>query len=409
MNYFSTYFLIKRNLLQMSEENTKLSLRQFARPKNPPKPKILPTSIQKETNQKSKNQRNLQLRNGDQTLNGDPILNLNKVNTVDTPPESAILINQDQIESGRDLETQSMNESSLDDDLKRLYTEIRSIPNYSAKLAEFLRQNDVHSKHRRIVKKKFPRRHIIVHFPYQIFMGDLIEYQRNDFKYANNGNKFILVLIDVFTKKAYARPVKRKNKFDMSLAMNSILQNLDHYPNTLITDEGLVFYNKNVEQVLDNYAIHHYSIKTKMKASVVERFIRTLKSRLEKYVVKNNTKRWVDVLPQLIQNYNNTPHRTIGMSPNQVTDDNADKVFKKMFPEIHLEAKPRLHVGDQVRKLKEKTIFDKGYKQSWSDELYQIAQVKQAAGRIWYIISDLDGNRQSGIKYYWELNLVRNA
>ena len=240
-------------------------------------------------------------------------------------------------------------------------------------------------------------------------MGDLIEYQSNDYKNVNGGNKFILVLIDVFTKKAYARPVRRKNKFDMSLALESILQDFDHYPNTLITDEGLEFYNKNVEEVLDKYAIHHYSIKTKMKASVVERFIRTLKSRLEKYFVKNKTKRWIDVLPQLIDNYNNTPHRTIGMSPNEVTDENADKVFKKMFPDIHLEAKPRLNVGDRVRKLKEKTIFEKGYKQAWSDELYQVTQIKQAAGRVWYIISDLDGNRQSGIKYYWQLNLVKKT
>ena len=300
------------------------------------------------------------------------------------------------------------NEKELDENLKKLYTKIKSVPNYSAKLAEFLRNYDVHSKHRRITKKKFPRRHIIVHFPFQIFMGDLIEYQRNDFKYANGGHKFILVLIDVFTKKAYARPVKRKNKFDMALALESILLELDHQPNTLITDEGLEFYNKNVEEVLDRYAIHHYSIKTKMKASVVERFIRTLKSRLEKYFVENKTKRWIDVLPQLIENYNNTPHRSIGMPPNRVTDENANKVFRTMFPDIELEAKPRLHKGDIVRKLTEKTIFEKGYKQSWSNELFKVTGIKQAAGRVWYIISDLDGNEQSGIKYYWQLNLVRN-
>ena len=300
------------------------------------------------------------------------------------------------------------NEIDFDDNLKRLYTDIKSIPNYSAKLTEFLRQYDVHSKHRRVIKKKFPRRHIIVHFPFQIFMGDLIEYQSNDYKYANGGHKFILVLIDVFTKKAYARPVKRKNKFEMAVAMESILNQLDHLPNTLITDEGLEFYNKNVEKVLDKYGIHHYSIKSKMKASVVERFIRTLKSRLEKYFYKNKTKRWIDILPQLIENYNNTPHRSIGMTPNEVSDDNSDKVFKKMFPDLQLEAKPRLKIGDIVRKLTEKTIFDKGYKQSWSDQLFRVTRVKQTAGRVWYIISDLDGNRQSGIKYYWELNLVKN-
>ena len=64
----------------------------------------------------------------------------------------------------------SVEPTESDEDMKELYTRIKSIPNYSAKLAEFLRKNEVHSKHRRIVKRKFPRRHIIVHFPFQIFM-----------------------------------------------------------------------------------------------------------------------------------------------------------------------------------------------------------------------------------------------
>ena len=292
--------------------------------------------------------------------------------------------------------------------LEELYTKIKSIPNYTAKIAEFLRQDHVHSTHKRIVKKKFPRRHIIVHFPFQIFMGDLIEYTQSDFKHANRGYSYILVIIDIFTKMVYARPIKKKDKFAMSIALESILSKLDHYPNTLITDEGLEFYNKNVRDVLDTYAIHHYSIKTKMKASVVERFNRTLKEKFERYFVKNKTKNWVDILDQFIKNYNDTPHRTIGMAPSKVTDANAEKVFKTMFPDIHLEAKPRLSKGNIVRILKEKTIFEKGYKQKWSDQCYKICEVKQAAGRVWYKVADLEGNELPGIKYFWELNLVAN-
>ena len=298
-------------------------------------------------------------------------------------------------------------EKTEEEYLQEIYTKIKSTPNFSAKITEFLRKNEVHSKHRRVVKRKFPRRHIIVHFPFQIFMGDLIEYQ--NLKFSNNRYSYILVLIDVFTKKAYARPLKKKNKFETSLAMESILSSLEHQPNTLITDEGLEFYNKNVEEVLDRFGIHHYSIKSKMKASVVERLIRTLKGRLEKFFALQKTKRWIDFLPDLIENYNNTPHRSIGMSPNQVTDENAENVFKKMFPDFHLVAKPRLKSGDRVRVLKEKSIFEKGYKQSWSDRIYLIAAVKQAAGRIWYKIKDQEGNIFPGIKYYWELNLVENA
>ena len=203
-------------------------------------------------------------------------------------------------------------------------------------------------------------------------MGDLIEYTQADYKHVNRGFSYILVVIDVFTKVVHARAIRNKNKFSVSLALESILNNLDHFPNTLITDEGLEFYNKNVREVLDKFAIHHYSIKTKMKASVVERFIRTIKSKLERYFVQNKTKRWVDVLQQFIHNYNNTPHRSIGMPPSKVTDNNASDVFKKLFPDIHLEAKPRLSVGNIVRILREKTIFEKGYKQSWSDKCYKI-------------------------------------
>jgi len=290
--------------------------------------------------------------------------------------------------------------------LEDLYSQIKSIPNYTSKLAQFLRQNNVSSTHRRIVKKKFPRRHIIVHFPFQIFMGDLIEYTQSDYKHANRGYSYILVIIDVFSKVAYARPMKKKDKFSTSLALESILQELEHFPNTLITDEGLEFYNKNVREVLDKYTIHHYSIKTKMKASVVERFIRTLRSKLQRYFVKNKTKNWLDVIQQFVDNYNNTPHRSIGMAPSKVNDDNASAVFDKLFPDIHLESKPRLQVGNIVRVLKEKTIFEKGYTQSWSDECYKISDVKQASGRIWYKIANLEGHILPGIKYYWELNLV---
>ena len=145
-----------------------------------------------------------------------------------------------------------------------------------------------------------------------------------------------------------------------------------------------------------------------MKASVVERLIRTLKSRLEKFFILNKTKRWLEFLPHLIENYNNTPHRSIGMTPNQVTDENSEKVFKRMFPDINLVVKPRLKVGDKVRVLREKSIFEKGYKQSWSDDIFIIQKIKQAAGRVWYKIKDQQGNIVSGIKYYWELNLVEH-
>ncbi len=200
--------------------------------------------------------------------------------------------------------------------------------------------------------------------------------------------------------------MKRKDKFSAAKALQTILGKLEHLPNTLITDQGLEFYNKNVREVLDLFGIHHYSIKTKMKASIAERAIRTIKEKLEKYFHKNNTKKWIDVIHQFVDNYNATPHRSIGIAPKDVSDENSKKIFKKLFPDIELKGKPRLAVGDLVRIIKEKTLFDKGYKQNWSDSIYKVKEVIQKAGRIWYVIESLDGAVLPGIKYYWQLNLV---
>ena len=293
--------------------------------------------------------------------------------------------------------------------LEDLYTNIKSVPNFSAKIIDFLRKNEIHSKFRRIVKRKFPTRRIIVHAPFTIWIGDLIEYTQYGYARANNGFKYILVLIDCFSKKAFVEPVKRKNMTDVANALTKIFSGLQTFPNTLITDEGLEFYNRAVRKVLERFIIHHYSIKTQRKASIVERLIRTLKSRLEKYFYKNKTKRWLDVIQQITSNYNRTFHRSIEMAPNDVTDKNRKNVFSNLFPDISKKVKPKLKIGDIVRIVRKKNIFEKGYKQNWSDQKYRIRGFKSTAGRVWYYIEDLQGNRIPGSFYYYELNLIESG
>mgnify|MGYP000458073037 CR=1 FL=1 len=239
-------------------------------------------------------------------------------------------------------------------------------------------------------------------------MADLIEYTQSDFVHKNGGFRYILVVLDIFSKVAYTEALKKKDKFAVANGLQSIFQNINYYPNTIITDEGLEFYNKNVREVLEKYGIHHYSIKTKLKASIVERFNRTLKEKLEKYFYEKKTKRWVDVLQNMTQNYNNTPHRSIGMPPSAVNQKNAKAIFKRMFPDINLYTKPKLGIGDLVRILINKSIFDKGYKQRWSEDIYKIIRANSSAGRTWYKVADLSGNIIPGIKYYYQLNIVRH-
>ena len=73
-------------------------------------------------------------------------------------------------------------------------------------------------------------------------MGDLIQYTQPGYKKANNGYKYILLLIDCFTKMIYGRPLKTKNQFDTATAFESIFRDFTEFPNTIITDDGLEFF-----------------------------------------------------------------------------------------------------------------------------------------------------------------------
>ena len=287
-----------------------------------------------------------------------------------------------------------------------LYTDITSKPSYSAKIAEFLRQHDVHGVYRRIVKRKFPRRKVIARFPFELFMADLMEFPQ--YRYRNRGYRFALILIDVFTKKLYTVALKKKTKEATAQAFQTIFKDFDEFPINIVTDRGLEFHNKEVRKIFDSYGINHYSTptKTNWKASVAERVIRTIKSRLYKYFKTKKTTNWVDVLPQFTKNYNSTPHSSHGFSPDDVTSENRDQVYKKLYPQNTLSIVCKLKKGDKVRKIKEKTLFEKGYTENWSEEIYKISAVRQSNTVCWYKLENLAGEEQDGIWYYFQLNLV---
>ena len=295
---------------------------------------------------------------------------------------------------------------NVQNDISRLYNDVKSAPSFSSKIAEFLRQNETSSLHKRI-RRKFKRRKTITYYPYDICMADLAFYNDPSFVRANGGVKYILVFIDVFSKMCYVEPMKNKLGLTTFLAMENILKRLPVTPNHIITDVGTEFYNHYVQKLFKENGIVHYSLRGPHKASVAERMIQTLKGRLEKYFWKNKTKRYIDVLQQVINNYNKTPHRSIGMAPIKVNRSNQDAVFKKMYKNVENRTKPRLAIGDRVRIAKLKTIFEKGYTRRWSLEIYTIVSAKSRGGVDYYKVEDDSGNILPRQRYYYELNLVQ--
>jgi hypothetical protein len=299
--------------------------------------------------------------------------------------------------------TQTSKSREIDRDLEEIYVNTRSTPSYSAKIIQFLKKNENHSLHRRIVKRKYTTRKIITHYPRQIFMADLIEYSQPGLKHAIGDYKYILVVIHCFSKMLWTRLMKKKDKNTTSEAFQSILSSMDNHPNTIITDDGLEFFNKDVKDVFKTYGIHLYSTKSDEKASMAERVIQTIKRRLEKTLYANKSKPWIDYLEQTTKNYNNTPHRSISMAPSRVNDLNREKVFKAMFPNIEQHMTPRLSKGDLVRVLLKKKLFDKGYKRAWSKKLNNVASVHQKSGVVWYKLLDPASDKFNKTRYYSEL------
>ena len=115
---------------------------------------------------------------------------------------------------------------------------------------------------------------------------------------------------------------------------------------------------------------------------------------------------WINVIQQIAINYNSTPHSTHKIPPQDVNNENRDDVYKRLYPDKNLTTICKLKIEDKVRTLKEKTDFEKGYTQKWSDEIYTIKDVRQSGSVCWYILEDHTRVELSGIWYYYQLNLV---
>jgi hypothetical protein len=125
-------------------------------------------------------------------------------------------------------------------------------------------------------------------------------------------------------------------------------------PNMLQTDRGVEFLNRK------NNVHHYYSLNDDIKAALVERFNRTLKSRLYRYMTHHRTNRCVNALDDIVKSYNSSYHRSIGTALNDVTSGNEKEIARCLYP-----PKPPLRykydVRDRVRITKYKHVFQKGY------------------------------------------------
>ena len=214
----------------------------------------------------------------------------------------------------------------------------------------------------------------------------------------NRGFQYFLAVIDVFSKYGWLMPLKDKTGKSVASALKIIFE--QRKPEKMWVDKGKEFYNKDVKDLIELY-----STENEEKSSVVERCIRTMKEKMWKYFSAKSTNVYIDVLPNLVKQYNNTRHSSIKMTPVKASKkENELRVWRNLYPE-HLEIydlKPKFSVGDKVRIIKKKKTFEKGYTTRWTEEMFTIIEVKLTSP-VTYKIADLNGEEIQGTFYEPEL------
>ena len=161
-----------------------------------------------------------------------------------------------------------------------------------------------------------------------------------------------------------------------------------------------------VKTLLEKHDIKYFSTNSDKKAAVVERFNRTLKTAMWKYFYSKGTYKWIDILDQLVYNYNNTKHSTILMKPKDVNKKNEDEVWTTLYGHLYAESPlPKFKVGDMVRISKYKSTFTKGYEANFTGELFKVVKVIRGDPTI-YEIEDLEFEPIIGKFYEEELSGV---
>jgi transposase InsO family protein len=254
------------------------------------------------------------------------------------------------------------------------------------------------------VRRNFPRRSTVVKGIHDLYQADLVEMK--PYSRINKGFKYILTVIDCFTKVASAIPLKNKSGPSITEAMKRVLQAIGKRIKNLQTDDGKEFFNKDFSDLMKKNKINHYSSYSEKKAAIVERFNRTLKTSMYKKFSERGTYVWYDILPTLIKDYNDKKHRTIGMKPNQVNKTNENTVLKriKKSTKLLLDKKPpkTFSIGDNVRISKYKQIFTKGYLPNWTNEVFTVHRVQPTIPET-YILKDSKGEILHGGFYGHEL------
>ena len=264
------------------------------------------------------------------------------------------------------------------------------------KLQNWLSSQSVYTNHRYVARKT--RREKIIsaskHYQWELDTVSMIRFSK-----SNDGYKYIMVAIDVMSKFAKAVPMKNLTADSSIAALNIIFKDIK--PTKARSDKGAEFISNKVQNYFREQSIDHFTSQNEVKSAIVERFIKTLKSKLTKYMDQNETYKWVDVLDDVVDSYNQTFHSTIKMSPMtaQSTDDfdlYKNIYFNPIDTYNKVGMKFRFNVDDRVKISYIRKTFQRAYDRTFTEEIFTITERFEKQGVKTDIIKDLNNEAIKG-------------
>ena len=296
----------------------------------------------------------------------------------------------------------------------------------------FLESQDTYTTNRP-VRRTFRRGRIITRGIKDQYDIDLIDMGRLS-KYNDNVN-FLITAIDDFSRVAMVKGLKNKKADTVLEALKQMLSG-EKKSRVVRTDFGGEFKNSKVRDYFKANNIKHIYVHPPLKAQIVERFNKSLKQMIYRYLHNKNTYRYIDKLSDIVHSYNSRPHRSLGtLSPSQVTKDNEISLWNKLSvyskrhtarrntisasendnktkdkPKVKYRTRPaakfKLNEGDLVRVSFNRRAFERSFQQRFSEEVFRIKTRLIRDNIPMYLLADLKDRLIQGFFYGSELQRV---
>jgi len=303
-----------------------------------------------------------------------------------------------------DISTSNSAFSSKRNVLKEVKKKIKSVT--LKDVEEFLRGTDSYTLHKQSRKIFRTRKFLAQGLRYQ-YQADLIILSS---KYSRlNKCKYILCVIDSFSRKLQCRALKRKSNAEIIKKFSGIIKK-EGKPKSLYTDSGSEFTGKKFQEFLRRQKIKFFVAHNPWHAGIIERCQKTLKTRIFRYMTHYNTGIFIPRLQEFVRAYNFTSHSALpsGMSPSDVNKSNEKAVWKFQYSELlRKSGTPKFRVGQVVRITRKPETFRKGYLTRFTKEKFVIRYVYETIPPTYRIASKEKGDKIEGLFYEPELQLVR--